>query len=305
MSVPERKRTYSVACAAVRVKRGSHDDHVAAVDLLRGEEMLHRDRVRLGRVAADEDHRLGVADVVVGVGLRAVAPGVGDAGDRRRVADARLVVDRVRAPEGAELAEQIGALVGELGRAEPEDRIRAVLAADVHQLVADLVDRLIPRDPLPLAVDELHRVFQPAVAVHDLADRRALGAVRAAVDRALPGRLLAGPDAVLDLGRHRAADRAVGADVLLDARFRTPGCRAVDRLAPCAPIRAGSSRPRRGRRPRGPSARGSCAGRCASIASPAVMAWSFAAARFAVLALDQHGRLTSSASRSRSCGRRP
>ena len=112
-----------------REARIAHD-HVAAVDLLRGEQVLHRDRVRFGGVAADEEHGLGVADVVVGIGLRAVAPGIGDARHRRRMADARLVVDRVRPPEGGELPEQIGALVRELGRAQPEHGIGAPLVAD-------------------------------------------------------------------------------------------------------------------------------------------------------------------------------
>src|SRR5207253_1473683 len=47
--------------------------------------------------------------------------------------------------------------------------------------------------------------------------RRALGAMRAAIDRAVPARLLTDPHAVLHLGGDRAADRAMGADVL--ARF--------------------------------------------------------------------------------------
>jgi hypothetical protein len=41
--------------------------------------------------------------------MRAVAPGVGYAGDRGRVADARLVIAVVGAPEGGELALQVGA----------------------------------------------------------------------------------------------------------------------------------------------------------------------------------------------------
>ncbi len=165
---------------------GIHDDHVAPVDLLAGEEMLHRDRVGFGGVRADEDHCPGIADVVVGVRLGAVAPGIGDAGHRRRMANARLVVDRVRAPEGAELAHQVGALVREFRGAQPVDGVGAGFLTDLHHLVADLVDRLIPRDALPLVVDELHRVFQATLAMHDLADRRAFGTMRAAVDRACP-----------------------------------------------------------------------------------------------------------------------
>src|SRR5207248_2642904 len=148
-------------------------NHVGAVQLLAGEHVLHRHRVRLRRVAAHDDHGLGVADVVVGVGLGAVAPGVGDTGHGRRVADAGLVVDRVGAPERPHLAEQVGGLVGEFGRAEPVHRIGAGFFADLDELVAYLVDRLLPGDALPLSAGQLHRVFQAALAVHDLADRGA------------------------------------------------------------------------------------------------------------------------------------
>ena len=58
--------------------------------------------------------------------------------------------------------------------------------------------------------------LQPAVAMHELAHRGALGAMRAAVDRAVPGGLLADPDAVLHFGDDGAADRAMGADILAD-----------------------------------------------------------------------------------------
>ncbi len=154
--------------------------------------------------------------VVVRIGHRAVAPGVGYAGDRRRVADARLVVDVVRAPQACELAEQVGLLVIELRRAQPVDRIRAGALADVETLVADLVDGLVPGDLLPLAARELHRVFQPAFAVAVFAHRCALRAVAAHVERRIEVRLLAGPDAVLNFRDDAAAHRAVGADRLAD-----------------------------------------------------------------------------------------
>src|SRR6185295_12171097 len=132
----------------------------------------------------------------------------------------RLVIGVVGAPERRELAVEVGTLVGEFGGAQPVDRFRSGLRPDLHQLVADLVDRLLPGEPGPLAVDQLHRVFQPAVAVHELAHRGALGAMRAAVDRRFPARLLADPYAVRHFGHHRAADRAVRADVLADGDLR-------------------------------------------------------------------------------------
>ena len=206
-------------------------EYVGAVDLLAGQNVLQRDGMRFGGIRAHEDDGLRVSDVVVGVGHRAVAPGVGDAGDGGGVADTGLMVDRVGAPERRELAEQIAAFVGEFRGAEQIDRIGARLGADFHHLVADLVDRLVPRDLLPLAVDQLHRIFQPAVAVHQFAHRSALGAMRAAVDRAVPGGLLADPDAVLHFGDHGAADRAMRADVLFDFRWRADDLRPGLRLA--------------------------------------------------------------------------
>src|SRR5215207_11465014 len=128
------------------------------------------------------------------------------------MADARLVVGVVGAPERRELAVEIGAVVGELGGAQPVHGVGARLAADLHELVTDLVDRDIPRNTGPLPVHELHWVAQAAVTVHQFAGRGALGAVRAAIDRRIPARLLANPHAVDDFGDQRAADRAVRAD---------------------------------------------------------------------------------------------
>src|ERR1043165_2757707 len=132
------------------------------------------------------------------------------------MADTRLMVRVVGAPIGPELAEEVGALVGHLGRAEPVDGVGTRLLADRHQLVADLVDGLLPLHAGPLAVDELHRIFQTAVAHDQFAHRGALGAVRTAVDRRFPARLLADPDAVRHFGGDGAADGAVRADALAD-----------------------------------------------------------------------------------------
>ena len=71
-----------------------------------------------------------------------------------------------------------------------------------------------------MAVDELHRIFQPAIAVHDFARRGAFGAMRAAVERRLPGGFLADPHAVSDFRRHGAADRTKRADALADGGLR-------------------------------------------------------------------------------------
>ena len=78
------------------------DNEVRPVQFLPFEQVLQRHRVRLGRIAAEEEQRLGIADVGVAVGHRAVAPGIGYAGDGGRMTDPRLMVDIVRPPEGSE-----------------------------------------------------------------------------------------------------------------------------------------------------------------------------------------------------------
>src|SRR3546814_7817476 len=95
------------------------------------------------------------------------------------MADACLVILVVGAPEGGELAEEIGAFVGELCRTHPINGFRPGLLADLHQLVADPADGFIPGDPLPLAVDQLERIFESAITVHELAHAGALDAMRA------------------------------------------------------------------------------------------------------------------------------
>src|SRR5918996_5846338 len=187
------------------------DDQRCVVLLLGLEDVRQRHRMRLGGVAADEQHRARVVHVVVAVGHAAIAPGVRHTRDRGRMADPRLVVGVVGAPERDELAIEVRALVAVLGAAHPEDRVGAVGLADLEQLVANLVDRVRPGYPLVLPVDHLHRVLEAALAVAVLAHRCALGAVRAEIERAVEARLLADPDAVLDLGDHGAADRAMGA----------------------------------------------------------------------------------------------
>ena len=88
------------------------------------------------------------------------------------------------------------------------------LRADLQQLVADLVDRLVPGKAIPRAVHELHRKAHATFTEHVVAHGRSLAAVRATIDRGVPARLLPGPHAIGDLGNHRAADRAMRADVL-------------------------------------------------------------------------------------------
>src|SRR4051812_46767041 len=115
------------------------------------------------------------------------------------MADARLVIDGVRAPERAEFAKEIRRLVRHFGRADEIDGVRSCVFSHGQHLVADFGDRLLPRQPLPFTVDELERIAKPAVAMRDFADGGPFCAVGTAIYRASPGRLLSGPHPVLDL----------------------------------------------------------------------------------------------------------
>ena len=74
------------------------DDVIRPLQFLAFEQMLQRHRMRFRGIAAHDDHGLGIADVVVAVGHRAVAPGIGHARDGRRMADTRLVIGRCWCP---------------------------------------------------------------------------------------------------------------------------------------------------------------------------------------------------------------
>src|SRR5216683_279561 len=210
------------------------------------------------------------------------------------MADARLMVGVISSPEGAKFAEQIGAFVGHLGRSEPVDGVAARLLANFEQLVADLVDCAIPGEARPLPVDELHRIAQPPNAVHELAHRCALRAMRAAIDRGIPTWLLADPYPVQHLRGHRASDRAMRADALAN------GCACGERTCRCGFRLADAAE--RQRAQRGESATGNAgpAQECAAVEAAGLPGESLrersAAVRAGTLALcslDQHGRLPS------------
>src|SRR6266849_5604155 len=146
MCTPGRTRTYSVACAAVRVKRGSMT-------------------IMLPRLSSLPS-RMCCSDT--GCASAGLPP---------------MIIGIVGSPEGGELAVEIGGFIGELGGAEPVHRFGTRPRADLHQLVADLIDRLIPGDSVPPAVHQFHRIAQPTVAVHIVANGCTFAAVRATIDR--------------------------------------------------------------------------------------------------------------------------
>jgi hypothetical protein len=81
-------------CSRARHPR-IHDDHVRAVELFAFQHMLQRHGVRLGWIAAQDQHGLGVTDIVEAVGHRAVDPGIGQAGDGGGMADTCVIDELV------------------------------------------------------------------------------------------------------------------------------------------------------------------------------------------------------------------
>ena len=96
-------------------------------------------------VRADHEHDLGLEHVHHRVGHGAAAHTLEQRRHRRRMAQARAVVDVVGAEAGAhQLLEQVRLLVAALGRAEAGERRRSVPVADAHQSARGQVERLVP-----------------------------------------------------------------------------------------------------------------------------------------------------------------
>ena len=200
-------------CGGAGEARVNHNQ-IGAILFLARQHMLQADRMCFRRITAHDDHGFRIADVVIGIGLRAIPPGIGHTRDGGGMANARLVVHVIRAPEGREFAEQIGPFIGEFGAAQQEGGIRPAFLPGFHQLVSDFGDGIVPGHALPLAIHQLHRVFDAAVTMHQFAHRCALGAMRAAIDRRFPSRFLADPNAILHFRNHGAANGTMGADIL-------------------------------------------------------------------------------------------
>ena len=165
--------------------------------------------MRLGRIRTDIQRTLGVLHVVVRIGHRPVTPGVGNTSDRCGVTDSRLMVAVVGAKHAHELPEHVRLLVVVLRRAHPEHAIRACGLTQIDELVAHLIERLLPTDADVLSVDQFHGVFQAMFAVPVLANGSPFGTVCAEVDRRIENRLLSRPYAVFYNCINRAAHGAV------------------------------------------------------------------------------------------------
>ena len=108
-------------------------------------EERRRDRVVGGRVAAGDDRHVGVHHVAVGGGHGAGADALEQRGHAGGVAQPGAVVHVVGVEPGPDqLLEEVGLLVGALGRAEAGDRAGPAVGADLGQPPGDQVQRLLP-----------------------------------------------------------------------------------------------------------------------------------------------------------------
>ena len=189
---------------------------------------------RVGRVADPEQDVVGEEHVVAGAAAEHQSPALDQA--QRKVADAGEAVDVGGGQPGVEempLHGRADSKVDVCGPVVIDDALVTVFLDHVQQLVGDLLQRLVPAQPLPLAgaalAGALHRILDPGRLVHggavDAAHRASTGVVVGDVLAGLGvggGLFLAPDDPVLDVRLERAGGVAVRAQVR-DAHDLVPG----------------------------------------------------------------------------------
>ena len=106
-------------------------------------------RVSFGRVGAGEQEAVRAVEVVEGVRAARVPERRHESRRRRRMAEARAVVDAVRADRDPhQLLHQVVLLVGRARRGDRRDRVRAVVALDTCQLAGPPGRSPPPSSPL-------------------------------------------------------------------------------------------------------------------------------------------------------------
>ena len=142
------------------------------------------DGMRLARVGADNEHRLGLFQVDERVGHGAAAQRLGQTGDGGGMAEAGAVVDVVGAHHGAhELLEDVVLFVGAAGRRETGDSVGPVLVPDGPEALGDNAQRLVPAGRHQLAAPAHQWSGEPVGVVDEL---EAVAALHAEVALAGP-----------------------------------------------------------------------------------------------------------------------
>ena len=172
------------------------------------------DRVALGRVGADEDRRARVLDVVEAAGRARQAERLAQRPRGGGVADARAVVDVVRADRGAhEPLHDVAVLVRRARRGQAGDRVGPGLGADARDLADDPRDRLVPcrRAQLAAALVAHERRAQAVALAREAVREAALQAGVALVRRPVERRADRHDAPIDGVGLQPAADAAVAA----------------------------------------------------------------------------------------------
>ena len=143
------------------------------------QHVQHADGVSLGSIGANVHGALAVLHVVVRIGHGAVAPRIGHTSYRGGVANTRLVIGVVGAPEAHKFAQEIRLFVVVLGGANVVNAVRAAGFAQVHHAFADFFQSHVPADTLVFALDQLHGVTQAIFAMTVFAQCSTFGAVSA------------------------------------------------------------------------------------------------------------------------------
>ena len=175
-------------------------------------------RVRVSRVAADNEDALGVFHVVVAVRRGVGAQRLLVARHRAAHAQARVAVDVVGANQAlGQLVEDVIVLGQQLAGNIKTHGIGSMLADDLGKAFAGKVQRAVPRDALGRFVPVLapHRVQQPRLPGHHAGggqcQRGALGAKPTEVGRVVRIAPDTGNLVALRFDNHTAADAAIRA----------------------------------------------------------------------------------------------
>ncbi len=162
------------------------DNQLLTVQLVRSLYTSGNHGMALCRVAADDNHQIGLFDVRDRTGIAAVAHRSEQAGGRRSLAVPRAVVHVVRADHGpSQLPHQVAFLVGAFGRADKAEGVRAILLFDLRKARRYKVQRLIPAGLTEAIALADQRRGESVLAVGEVPRELALDAGGNAVRRAI------------------------------------------------------------------------------------------------------------------------
>ena len=152
-------------------------DHARAALLPVRQHALEQHGMTPGGVGADQHEQIRLVEVLVAAGHGVGAESAAVAGDRRCHAEPRVGVDIGRADKALhQLVGDVIVLGQHLAGKIERDRVGAVTRDDVFQPMGDMIERVVPGDPLQHALAADHRMQQPPLERDGLAERRSLRA---------------------------------------------------------------------------------------------------------------------------------